>query len=121
MVWKSINCLPCAIGPTNIIPLINRVFHNSYGSINSNLRAMSDRGWNPPNRKLLEHKELIDDSSPVIEEARTDSTPDIAAQSTSNRSFNLNIHEGMVATILDRIIAERARSSQGKKQQMRGR
>ena len=26
MVYKSINCLPCTIGPTDIIPLINRVF-----------------------------------------------------------------------------------------------
>jgi hypothetical protein len=114
MVWKSVNCLPCVIGPTDIIPLINRVFHKSYGSINSNLRAMSDRGWNPPNRKLLEHKELIDDSSPVITEALTNLTANIAAQSTSDRSFNLNIHEGMAATILDRMIAERARSSQAK-------
>jgi hypothetical protein len=114
MVWKSVNCLPCVIGPTDIIPLINRVFHKSYGSINSNLRAMSDRGWNPPNRKLLEHRELIDDSSPVITEALTNLTADIAAQSTSDRSFNLNIHEGMAATILDRMIAERARSSQAK-------
>jgi hypothetical protein len=75
---------------------------------------MSDRGWNPPNRKLLEHRELIDDSSPVITEALTNLTADIAAQSTSDRSFNLNIHEGMAATILDRMIAERARSSQAK-------
>ena len=121
MVWKSINCLPCTIGPTDIIPLINRVFYKSYRSTNSKLRAMSDWGWNPPNRKLLEHKELIDDSSPVITEALTDSTANIAAQSTSNRSFNLNIHEGMAATILDRMIAKQARSSQAKKQQMRGR
>ena len=62
MVWKSINCLPLTIGPTDIIPLVNRIFHKSYGSINSNLKALADRGWNPPNRKLLEHKELIDDS-----------------------------------------------------------
>ena len=42
-----------------------------------------------------------------------------AAQSTSNscgQSFNLNIHEGMAATVLDRMIAEQARSSQAKKE-----
>jgi hypothetical protein len=59
IVYKSINCLPCTIGPTDIIPLINRVFHMSFGNINSNLKALADRGWNPQNRKLLEHKELI--------------------------------------------------------------
>ena len=49
-IWKSINCLPCTIGPTAIIALINRVFHNSYGSINSNLKSLADQGWNPMNR-----------------------------------------------------------------------
>ena len=112
------------IGPMGIIPLINRVFHNSYGRINSNLKAVADRGWNPLNRKLLEHKELIDDSAPVIEHSLTESTPNSSAQSTSNssrQSINLNIHEGMAATVLDRMIAEQARSSHAKKQQMRGR
>jgi hypothetical protein len=112
------------IGPTDIIPLINRVFHNSYGSINSNLNTLADQGWNPLNRKLLEHNELIDDSAPVIEHSLTESTPNNSAQSTSNssgRSINLNIHEGMAATVLDRMVAERARPSQAKKQQMRGR
>ena len=124
MVWKSINCLPCTIGPTDIIPLVNRIFHNSYGNINSNLRALSDRGWNPPNRKLLEHKELIDDSTPVIEHSLTECTPNIAARSTSDssgQSFNLNIHDGMAATVLYRMIAKRARSLQAKKEQTRGR
>ena len=51
MVWKSIHCLPCTIGPTDIIPLINRIFHKSYGSATSNLKAIADCGWNPPNRK----------------------------------------------------------------------
>ena len=112
------------IGPANIIPFVNRIFHNSYGSINSNLNALSDQGWNPPNRKLLEHKELIDDSAPVIRQSLTESTPNITAQSTSNssgQSFNLNIHEGMAATVLDMMIAKRARSLQAKKQQTRGR
>ena len=117
MVWKSINCLPCTIGPTDIIPLINRVFQKAYGSINSNLKALADRGWNPPNRKLLEHKELIDDSAPVIQHALTTSTHNSDVHSTSNssgQSINLNIHEGMAATVLDRMIAARARTSQSK-------
>ena len=74
--------------------------------------------------KLLEHKELIDDSAPVIGQSLTESTPNIAAHLTSNssgQSFNPNIHKGMAATVLDRMIAEQARSSQAKKQQMTGR
>ncbi len=110
MVYKSINCLPCTIGPTDIIPLINRIFHKSYGSINSNLKALSDRGWNPPNRKLLEHKDLIDDSV-APEKEITGAT----SMNSSAGSTNLNIHQGLAATVLDRMIAERARSSAAKK------
>ena len=111
MVYKSINCLPCTIGPTDIIPLINRIFHKSYGSINSNLKALSDEGWNPLNRKLLEHKDLIDDSI-APEKAITNAT----SRNSSAGSTNLNIHQGLAATVLHRIIAERARSSAAKKQ-----
>ncbi len=112
MAYKSINCLPCTIGPTDIIPLINRIFHKSYGNINSNLKALADRGWNPPNRKLLEHKELIDDSiAPIDQNPLTDVTPN----NSSTQSTSLNIHQGLAANVLDRMIAERARSSQAKK------
>jgi hypothetical protein len=110
MVWKGINCLPCTIGPTDIIPLINRIFHNSYGSINSNLNALADPGWNPPNRKLLEHKELIDDSvAPITENLLTEATSNNLEQHNI-----LNIHQGMAATVLDWMIAEHARSSPAK-------
>ena len=84
---------------------------------------MADQGWNLLNRKLLEHNELIDDSAPVIENSLTESTPNSFAQSTYNsfgQSINLNIPEGMTGTVLGRI-AEQARSSQAKKQQMKGR
>jgi hypothetical protein len=117
MAYKSINCLPCTIGPTDIIPLINRVFHKSYGNINSNLIALADRGWNPPNRKL-EYKELIDNSiAPIVQNPLTDVTPN----NSSAQSISLNIHQGLAATVLDRMIAEQARSSQAKRSQMRGR
>jgi hypothetical protein len=58
----------------------------------------------------------MDDSAPVIEHTLT--------ESTSNHSagrINLNIHGGMAATVFDRMIAEHARLSQAKKQQIRGR
>jgi hypothetical protein len=111
MTYKSINCLPCTIGPTDIIPLINRVFHKSYGSIHSNLKALADRGWNPLNRKLLEHNELIDDSIEIIQNTLTT----VTHENSSAGSASLNIHEGMAAQVLDQMIADRARSSQAKK------
>jgi hypothetical protein len=83
MVYKSINCLPCTTGPTDIIPLINRVFHKSFGNINSNLKALADSGWSPPNRKLLEHEELIDNSiAPIVENTLTNETPNNSSEET---------------------------------------
>jgi hypothetical protein len=68
MIDKSINCLPCTIVPTDIIPHINKVVHKSFGNVNSNLKVLADCGWNLPNRKFLEHKELIDDSmAPIVQ------------------------------------------------------
>lgn len=49
MVWKSINCLPCTIGPTDIISLINQVFHKLYCGVNSNRKALANKGWKSPN------------------------------------------------------------------------
>jgi hypothetical protein len=104
MVYKITHCLPSAIGPNDIIPLINRVFHKSFGSVNSNPKALADRGWNPPNRKLLEHKKLIDDSiSPIVDNTLTEET-----SNSSERSISVNIHQGLAATVLDRMIAEHA-------------
>ncbi len=121
MVWKSVHCLPCTIGPTDIIPLINWIFHKSYGGVSSNLKAIADCGWNPPNRKLMEHKELIDDSvAPIVDETETPSNA-VTTYMHAESSITLNIHNKMAGTVLDCIITERARSSQTKKQQMRER
>jgi hypothetical protein len=65
---------------------------------------------------LLEHKELIDDSVLPIVDSLTN-----AKTNNSEQSITLNIHQGLTATVLDRMIAECARSSQAKKRQMRGR
>ena len=43
----------------DVMPLLNRIFEKSYGRVESNLRALSDRDWNPPNQKLLEHLDLV--------------------------------------------------------------
>ena len=42
-----------------MMPLLNRIFEKAYGGVESNLCALSDRGWNPPNRKILDHPDLV--------------------------------------------------------------
>ena len=43
----------------DVMPLLNCIFEKSYGRVESNLRAISDRGQNPPNRKILDHPDLV--------------------------------------------------------------
>ena len=43
----------------DVMPLLNRIFEKAYGRVESNLRAISDFGWNPPNHKLLDHTYLV--------------------------------------------------------------
>ena len=67
MKWKAKYNLPCTLGPTDIIPLVNKIFHLSYWNVASNLKAVSDRGWFPANRKLLEYSSLFEDSATVAD------------------------------------------------------
>ena len=43
----------------DVMPLLNRIFEKVYSRVDSNLRALSDCGWNQPNRKLLDHPDLV--------------------------------------------------------------
>ena len=121
MKWKFDHGLPQVLLATDIMPLMNRIFHKSYGDVRSNLKAVSDRGWYPLNRKLLEHPSLIDDSiavdnaTPSESQPTSNDTPSEQSQLSGASTVTLNIHDGMGATVLDRIIAARARSAGAKK------
>ena len=131
MTFKFDLLLPRQIHATDIIPLLNKVFHKSYDDVASNLKAVADRGWYPANRKLLEHPDLTDDTAKsltvdtaetAIEDASENSTTDSTAsgapsqQNNSSTSFiTLNIHSGLGATMLDRMINDQARNAGAKK------
>ena len=92
---------------------MNKIFQKSYDDIRANLKAISDRGWYPANRKLLEHKALFDDT--IASPADTASSPDTSTTATESGTFTVNIETGKGAILLDRMISERARSAAGKK------
>ena len=131
MTFKFDLLLPRQLHATDIIPLLNKVFHKSYDDVASNLKAVADRGWYPANRKLLEHPDLTDDTAKsltvdaaetAIEDASENSTTDSTASSTPSQQNNsstsfitLNIHSGLGATMLDRMINDRARNAGAKK------
>ena len=51
--------LELKIKQEDVMPLLNRISEKSYGRVGSNLRALSDFGWNPPNCKLLDHPDIV--------------------------------------------------------------
>ncbi len=41
------------------MPIMNKIFFKAYGNEKNNKKGTADRGWYPPNRKLLEHPSFV--------------------------------------------------------------
>ena len=48
-----------SILPTDIIPIINHAWDRSFARVESNKKAISDRGWSPLNYNLLTNKQIL--------------------------------------------------------------
>ena len=42
-----------SLQPTDLIPLINKAWNQSFAQIGKNHNAIANRGWNPLNRNIL--------------------------------------------------------------------
>ena len=87
----------------DIMPCFNKAWQCSFNHVDTNKGAISDRGWNPPNRKLLTHPDL------KKQLPSTTNTPNTAVEPESMATINfdasdLNFESGYSAKILDRII-----------------
>uniref|UniRef100_A0A7S4UP82 Uncharacterized protein n=1 Tax=Paramoeba aestuarina TaxID=180227 RepID=A0A7S4UP82_9EUKA len=71
--------LPPIIQKTDIIPLINLAWDQSFAKVRSNRKAISDRGWNPLNRALLTHPVILKTRIPET------NTPDNQPQGTTTQ------------------------------------
>jgi hypothetical protein len=65
------------------------------------LKATSERGWSPGNRKLLSHPDLLPEDAPTN---RNDKQP-----SPSNKPPDLNLESGLSCDVVDRLCQERDR------------
>ena len=79
----------------DMMPILNRIFEKSYGRVESNLRALSDRGWNPPNRNILDHPDLVGQEQYNGEEQES-------VEQVDYRSINMET--GLSGTCIDKII-----------------
>ena len=83
------------------MPLFNCIFEKSYDRVESNLRALSDRALNPPNRKLLDHPFLVGQEQYNGEEHK--SVKQIYY-------WTINTENGFAGTCIDKIFRHRMRN-----------
>ena len=81
--------------------LLNHILEKAYGRVESNLCALSDRGWNPPNRKLLDHSDLVGQEQKNCEEQQSVEKVDYRT---------LNRENGFAGTCIDKIISHQMRN-----------
>jgi hypothetical protein len=105
--WKTAHPLMGrSINAEDIMPLLSKTFHKTFGNVRNSKKAAADRGWNPLNRKLEEHPSLQSRVSTSAASTVTVSPPNNGASSTPN----LNVEDGFGGTCLDRIIQARERT-----------
>ena len=56
------------IDKTDVIPLINSVYWRTFGNVETNRKAIAERGWNPFNRALLDHPEVSARQTNIIDD-----------------------------------------------------
>ena len=109
--YKRDRGMPMVLNAEDIIPLLNGIWADSFGRVRTNKQATSDRGWNPPNRKLQSHPDLLPNSDsttgPSEPSQQTNSEP---TSSSSVEPVDLNLDEGFSTVVLDRIIQHRLRN-----------
>jgi hypothetical protein len=120
VTFKRDRGMPLVIGPTDIMPLLNRAFFHSYARPQTNRNATSDRGWSPPNRKLLTHKELIQDV-PKETPAPTNQPhqEQVLTTNASTSDPDLNSGEGFSSDTLGRLLQTHARNGGIERHQQR--
>ena len=87
---------PIKFAQTDIVPLVNKAWTNSFGSVEKSKRALADRGWNPLNRALLTDAEVL----------KTKGTANVAvggdtddAESVDVSNVQLNLDNGVAADL----------------------
>ena len=86
------------------MPLLNDIFRKEFGQEEVNKKAISNRGWNLLNQKLVEHLSISDNCN----------TDDAYSHQAPFPPLNFEITEENGASVLDRIMREQARNEGAK-------
>lgn len=102
---------------SDVMPLLNRSFH-AFQDVDANRNAISERGWYPLSRALLDHPSLArPTTSEVTENDGTGSTTSATTTTTTttaagSRTVSININAGgQAARYLDTMLEEQRRNN----------
>jgi hypothetical protein len=84
VAWKGSRGWAVTIEKTDIVPVVKYGWERSFARTRTNKTAIAVRGWNPLNRALLEHPEIVDTQMETaeIQPMSQASSPDSVSQST---------------------------------------
>ncbi len=116
---KTKLCLDTKIERHDAVGLVHRAWMKSFAKVDSNQRAIAERGWNPLNYNLLDHEELhkIRDNNPVKNAYELSAINGIDVADPSNLNFLTGVARTMMDKIVDYKIREKALDTARKDQE----
>jgi hypothetical protein len=116
---KTKLCLDSKIERHDAVGLVHRAWLKSFMKVESNKRAISDRGWNPLNYNLLDHDELhrVRDNNPVKNAYKLSAINGIDVPGPSTLNLSTGVAQTMMDEIVDYKIREKALDTARKNQE----
>jgi len=113
-LYKASLGLSLTLTKDDIMLLVNRAWNKSFARRELTAKAVAMRGWNPLNRGILTHPEVVrtkveptDASNATQQEAVVDGS---TASTESSFLPQVNITEGFAGTVVDRLVQHRLRN-----------
>ena len=99
--------LPYEINKTDVVKLVKDAWQVSFARVETNRKAAMHSGWGPKalNYNVLLHEEIVS-SNPNREESNDGGQKKQKHHSTAIPASQLNLMEGLVGTLIDRIVLE---------------
>lgn len=108
--FKSDRGIPISITYGDVIPLVNKAWPLSFGRKSTNKKAIADRGWFPPNRNILLHKEIQSTSNTNFEMVSAGDNVENSTATNNLLSMNLNTTDGLAGSSFQKLLQNHARN-----------
>jgi hypothetical protein len=119
-----------AIEKDDVVDLVARAWDDSFARINSNQKAIAERGWTPLNYNCLLHPEIVatstrssqqqkdvdkdddnNDNNNSTHQTSEESPTTVSDKDIAVRPGDLNLHHGLAGTQVDSIVETRMRDN----------